>query len=276
MKKLFSIEEEDYIRSHYQSVTYSEIARELNSTELQVRGWINHNCPSKLRAFDKGYFHEINTPEKAYWLGFIYADGWVVSNTARRNYELGIQLQSTDDEHLRRFVTAIRGTHKITYADHTKYICGHPEQSVTHVTTVRIYSKQIVSDLIRHGVVERKTQSAIFPTVDKFFMDFLRGYFDGDGCLYVAPKRYRSQLTIVSAHAEVLQYISDVLQKQYGIKSSIYQELKHKFRLHVFGKHLLPLLDLMYANGDAICLQRKKDKYLALKTGPTYVETRGE
>lgn len=43
---------------------------------------------------DSNFFHEINTEEKAYWLGFMYADGYVTNRT------MGIKLQESDSSHL--------------------------------------------------------------------------------------------------------------------------------------------------------------------------------
>ena len=45
---------------------------------------------------DKDYFKVIDTEEKAYWLGFIYADGSISSqplkNLTRKNYNFEISL----------------------------------------------------------------------------------------------------------------------------------------------------------------------------------------
>ena len=96
MKKLFSEEQIEFIISNYKTMTYKEIGEKLGYSERQIRGWVNHNCDLKTRQFKKDYFSLINTPNQAYWLGFIFADGWIHKDAKNRNYELGIELKSTE------------------------------------------------------------------------------------------------------------------------------------------------------------------------------------
>ena len=56
--------------------------------------------------FDEHSFDVIDTEEKAYWLGFLYADG-NVSNTKN---EVGITLQSSDIKHLYKFKTFLKSS----------------------------------------------------------------------------------------------------------------------------------------------------------------------
>ena len=183
LKRIFNDEQLQFIKENYSKMSYAEIGEELGFTERQIRGKVNGLGLTKIRKFDKYYFYTIDSPEKAYWLGFIYADGWVINNSESSNYEASIELQSGDSYILERFVSAIGGTHEIKFAHKKNEVFGKSFE--TDTATVRIYSKQIVSDLVRHGVVERKTYSSIFPVVNKYFKDFLRGYYDGNGCLYI-------------------------------------------------------------------------------------------
>lgn len=71
MKKLFDEEQERFIRDNYLNMPYKNIAHKLGFSEKQVKGWINHNCQRKIRTFRTDYFSEINSSNRAYWLGFI-------------------------------------------------------------------------------------------------------------------------------------------------------------------------------------------------------------
>jgi hypothetical protein len=263
---IFSREDIDYIRENYLEMTYGEIAKELGFTEKQVKGWINHNCDKKVRTFNDRYFDKIKTPNQAYWLGFIYADGYVIKRTSVRNYELGIQIQSCDIKLLEDFNNELGGVHSITYSHDEKYICGNPKISITDSVTLRIYSKNIVDDLIKNNVIQNKTQSPIFPIVkDDLFFDFLRGYIDGDGCIYInQDKVTASQIHITSAHDEILNYIKDKLSL-YGINSYVYKEKERKHRIYVNHKDAIKLLDLIYYDKNVQKLNRKYEKYLLLK-----------
>ena len=162
---IFSKEDIDYMRENYLTMTYNEIAEKLGFTEKQVRGWINHNCDKKIRTFNDRYFDKIETNNQAYWLGFIYADGYIIKKTSDRNYELGIHIQSGDVKLLEDFNNELGGVHNIAYFHDEKYICGNPKISITDSVVLRVYSKNIVDDLIKNNVILNKTQSPIFPIV---------------------------------------------------------------------------------------------------------------
>src|SRR5215213_7989745 len=64
------------------------------------------------RQVQRDYFNTIDTDEKAYWLGFIAADGTVVSNS--RQYSIVLDLQPRDLHWLERFRDTIAPGAKIT------------------------------------------------------------------------------------------------------------------------------------------------------------------
>ena len=263
---IFSKDDIEYIKKNYLSMTYGEIANNIGFTEKQVKGWINHNCDKKNRTFNDEYFQEIITPNQAYWLGFIYADGWITQNSVGRSYELGIELCRIDEQQLIDFNNELGGVHNITYGHYEKVICENDKISVTDTACIRIYSKQIVEDLIRHKVLKNKTLKPDYPIVnDNLFLDFLRGYIDGDGCIYVnQDKISASQVHITSSHSEVLNYIKDKLSL-YEIKSYVYKEKENKYRLYINYKNAIKLLDMIYYGSNVQKLDRKYQKYLLLK-----------
>ena len=261
---IFSSEDMKYIKDNYKIMSYKEIADNLGYTEKQVRGWINHNCDLKLRQFNEEYFSSIDTPNQAYWLGFIFADGWIHKDIKNHNYELGIELQSQDIKQLEDFNKELGNVHDIVHKHYEKYICNHKEKSSTDSVIIRIYSRQIIEDLIKHGVVENKTKYTTFPKVDNYFLDFLRGYIDGDGCIYVNDKKYGT-VHITSSKHDVLQYIKYKLSNEYNIKSSIYTEKENKYRIYFNGKNAIDLLDLIYYDINVQKLNRNYEKYLILK-----------
>ena len=275
MRKLFNEEQQQYIRDNYMDTPYAVIGEHLACTAKQIQGWVYHNCTSKLRQFDKQYFHNIDSPDKAYWLGFIYADGWIIFNETRRNYELGIQLQRGDAAHLEKFNQALGGAHKIAYGSETKWIGDYYKESYTEYALLRIYAKQITLDLQAHGVVQNKTNNMMFPTIEPYFMDFIRGYFDGDGCLYVAPKLSKSQITFTSSNKAFLEYLQKRLCVEYNINTHIYTEHERKHRLQCSGADMRELLRMMYYDSHSVYLDRKYAKYLTYLQRPTSSETTG-
>jgi len=114
-------------------------------------------------------FETIDTEEKAYWLGFLYADGSVGSTDNR--IELG--LAEKDLMHIEKFRDFIGIPNKISYRSNTK--------------SYRYCFKSIPckADLINKGCIPQKSLKLKFPTEEQVPSDlikhFIRGYFDGDG-----------------------------------------------------------------------------------------------
>ena len=105
----------------------------------------------KVYVCNEVYFEEINSEEKAYWLGFIYADGYITNDT------LGISLSSLDEGHLRKFKTSVESTYPINRYK-SKSIYGECNYS-----RMIIKSKKIVEDLRKKGVLNNKSLILKFP-----------------------------------------------------------------------------------------------------------------
>ena len=119
---------------------------------------------------NEDYFKNIDTEEKAYWLGFIMADG-NISNFSG-GYYLKFSLEKNDADTIKAFKNAIEFAGAII---HNRNNIG-----------ISIGSKSIYNDLNRYGIIERKSGREIIPfglIPDELIRHFVRGYFDGDGCV---------------------------------------------------------------------------------------------
>ena len=143
MKSIFSKEQNKYLQENYDKKSYKEIAEILGFTERQIRGRINNMGLSKTRKFDKSYFDNIDSKEKAYWLGFIYADGYIVCNQHTATYELGIEINSQDDYLLKRLAYNLGNVHKVEYKHNYKSFNGY------NVKDVDYFLDQLVKDYER-------------------------------------------------------------------------------------------------------------------------------
>jgi hypothetical protein len=56
------------------------------------------------KKFNEDYFEIIDTPEKAYFLGFIFADGCLIDNPKEYRYKLNIKIHSKDEDILKKFI----------------------------------------------------------------------------------------------------------------------------------------------------------------------------
>lgn len=261
MKSIFTKEQNDYLRKNYNKKSYKEIAEILGFTERQIRGRINNMGLSKIRKFDKSYFNNIDSGEKAYWLGFIYADGYITRHKETRTYELGIELNSRDDYILQKFAENLGNVHNVEYKHQEKSFNGYNYS--TDSCVLRIYSKQICEDLIKLNVVPNKTNSELYPKCNNFFFDFLRGFLDGDGCIYV-DKKNRIMINFTNSNYDFLNYINNQVNSLIGISGKIYKEKDKKYRLVFFRQNdIYILLDKIYENLSNSYLVRKYDIYMS-------------
>lgn len=139
---------------------------------------LSNDVRKKRRKYDVNddYFEIIDTEHKAYWLGFMYADGYILSDRDT----IGISLSVKDITHIEKFKRDVSSQSPIkTYIQRSGY------KENTLYSRLLIRSKKMKEDLIKHGVFKKKTNTLKFPKwLDKkLFPHFIRGYFDGDGCL---------------------------------------------------------------------------------------------
>ena len=259
--KIFSDVDIEFIKNNYNSMTSSEIGKILGFDAKQIRGKaIYLNLPSKRRKINDEYFDHIDTSLKAYFLGFIYADGYVVYNEARANYEFGMELQSRDKYILEKLNEEIGGQNIIYHSNPTNILVNNKQIAHSgHSDILRIYSKHLVSGLIKNGIETNKTLKDIHPIVDdKFFFDFLRGYIDGDGCYY--NDNNQTYMHITCASIVPLIYIQNKLNS-FEIKTQIYTDNDRKHRLMCTSfNEMSKLVNHLYYEDGLFCLQRKYEK----------------
>ena len=258
-----------FIRDNYHCMTSTEIGKIIGITGKQVRGWIeNHinNPIPKRRRFNDRYFEIIDSPRKAYWLGLIYADGWISVSNDGSNYEFGMELTRSDRYILEELNRDLGDVH-IIYDNHKELlIANNHKKSIVDTSELRVYSKTLVGCLRKNGIVLKKTKSNIFPVVDdSLFPAFLRGYIDGDGCIHKMSNNHLA-VHITSATLKCFEFIKNKLKNDYNIESKIYSEpidgYCTKYRLYIFrNDDVKRLLDLIYREMDAPMLIRKYEIY---------------
>ena len=268
MKSIFSKDEIEFMKNNYLTMTYKEIADCLGFSERQIRGKLNNMGLTKLRKFDKHYFDVIDCAEKAYWIGFIYADGYIICRPETRNYELGIELQDVDKYLLERLNDQLGGVHKILDKHSRKQFNGYDYE--TDSCVLRVYCKQIIDSLIKHGIVQNKTYSNIYPSniPDEYFYAFVRGFLDGDGCIYVDQKQ-NVLVQFTNSNLVFLKYLSEKIQELTLCVSHLYMEKDRKYRLTIGKKSdVYKFLNWIYDDLTFPYLERKYIKYLTCNGSP--------
>jgi len=135
------------------------------------------------------FFKIINSQEKAYWLGFLYADGAVVRDG------VAINLQWKDRNHLQKFLNCLHSNHGIT----KQVFYDKKYKKFRTRARIIISSRSMVRDLINKGCPQKKTNIIRWPAENivptHLLIHFFRGYFDGDGCVHNGKTKYVSVLS---------------------------------------------------------------------------------
>lgn len=153
-------------------------------------------------ALDVDYFKEINSNDKAYWLGYICADG----NINKLNNK--VSLFSSELNVIENFKEAICAEHaiskKIVYLKQTnKTYTGY---------SIQIGNEIFTQNLINLGVTSNKTDSLEFPKIDeKYYSYFIAGLFDGDGSAYWCGKTKNNLYVNLISTKEILNFIKEYL-----------------------------------------------------------------
>ena len=167
---------------------------------------IKNNIELTNRRFtvDYSYFNIIDSEEKAYWLGFLFADGCV--RETKTGSQVVLKLSIKDENHLIKFKNDLNSEHKIFYyRNKTKTKNG--TDSFSDNCVIRINSCEMVRDLIEQGCSPRKTFTIDKPNIDeKYYKDFIRGYYDGDGNFFYSEDTKLSVITNIEGEEFIQKY----------------------------------------------------------------------
>lgn len=215
------------------------------------------------------YFEKINNPEKAYWLGFIFADGCVLKNKKNNGGRLSIEINEKDEDLLEKFRNSIDSNAKIFHRERCSGL-GTTNNTISKTAIFYVCSKKMTDDLIRLGCIPNKTYKGSiltdFNNNKLLIASFLRGYIDGDGSIHKRKWTYSLKIAVKSANImnKLVEFIHDVsnivprivfVDNQYGGLYNIFIERKENF---------LKFLDIIYKDA-SIFLNRKYQRYLEHK-----------
>jgi hypothetical protein len=207
--------------------------------------YCSRECSTRKYEFDETFFENIDTPEKAYWLGMLYADGNIYKN------QMTIKLHKNDVEHLYKLKHCISSKHPIHEGEHTyNFIIG---------------SKKLTQQLKNQGLVYNKSLIVEYPylMLHELHRHFIRGVFDGDGCIHITKKGNKIW-SIFSGSEIFMDGIVSILQMSgFNVK-------KHKQKMKKGTGYIVRICNRAgiekmknYLYDDSISyLQRKLDKFL--------------
>jgi hypothetical protein len=154
-------------------------------------------------------FQIIDSPEKAYWLGFIAADG--CNYWREQNASLVINIHQRDIEHLEKFKNFMNSNVNID-----TFIQDAGFSNNTPMCKIVFNSKELSKDLSDKGIIPKKSLILKPPKIDEqYYLPFILGYFDGDGsiCYIKSSRHYEISFT---GTFEIINWIRDVLKVDFS------------------------------------------------------------
>ncbi|MFX1445832.1 MAG: LAGLIDADG family homing endonuclease [Promethearchaeota archaeon] len=140
-----------------------------NITKFSQKNYIFNFHPN----INLDYFKSINTKEKAYWLGWLYAEAWLTLDKGCVRF--GVEVNKNDEILIEKFAktTGLNLEFKeINYQDRG-------------TTRIRFVNNKYTDNLIKHGFIigKKKSKNIELPELKtrELYLAFLLGYFDGDG-----------------------------------------------------------------------------------------------
>lgn len=253
MGKKKQIDEKEIIRLYTEeNLSASKLGRLFNVDVATITNRLKSNNVEVKKIFRKylirnDYFGVIDSEDKSYWLGFLMADGY--------NSGKFIRVDVQDEGHLEKLRDRI-------------YInCDMPIRKKKNIANgkdifyLTIQDPNLLSDVEKLGIVNKKSHIAKYPNIDKK-MDkhFIRGLFDGDGCLsYTMDGKYRRYTFSIVGSKDI---ITEVRNRILLIGVNIgFRKTKSIYELHIRGnRQIIKVLDWLYDDSSTY-LERKFRKY---------------
>ena len=206
---------------------------------------------------NENIFNKIDSADKAYWLGFLSADGYITKNN-----QIGLTLSEVDKEHIEKFRKFIGANYEVK-----TYKPSKTAWSENNYCRLLFTSKTMYKDLVDLGLTTNKTLDLKRPNIDnKYVLDYIRGFIDADGSLTsYLPKNKKSKAynLKITSQEDILLFILENLNLSH-LKIIKYKNKNASYISIGGNKQLDDIMDLIYKDSNYY-LDRKYDKYLEFK-----------
>lgn len=272
-RREFSLEEiEDICNSYKSGVTRQQlylkyhctdkvIVRVLEENNIEIRRVKNPGKHPKRYNVNENYFNINNqSSNSAYILGVLASDGCVAKN----QNQIYIELQRYDKELLEKINKEIENERPVKdYHNNSKDYDN---------SKLYFFSKQIKDDLSLYNIIPNKTSynnDFLQNIDDRYYIDFIRGLFDGDG--FIKWTGGSIQWQIDSTSLKTLNHIQEIL-KEMGVETKIVSSKSENqiinynvYRIYCYNyKNCYKLYQLFYTKENIIYLSRKKERFKKL------------
>ena len=224
---------------------------------------VNNN--KRTYKLNEHYFDKIDTPNKAYILGFFYADGCNMT----KKCTVAMSLEEADKEILEKIRLEIGSERYLEFVEQSKRSDKNKNYHYNDMWKLLLFSKHMCNTLNNLGMTPNKSLTLEFPEWlnENLYSHFIRGYFDGDGSLCIHQKKngkYQPLLTITSTN-QFCQRCLDIMRHELNIGGGVYDASSHNGITKVLSisgfVQLDKVLKWLYKDAE-LYMKRKYDIYI--------------
>jgi len=247
-----------YLYKRASNIPYSPQIAYKDSGWISWADWLGtNNIRGQLKKYTVNHdFFKRWSADMAYILGFWWADGYIRKRKGRYGYSYGFGIcQHSRAKYLLRKIMDCMGANNPVWQPKSRPDMCHFE----------LISKTIFDDIIIHGGKQRKSKTIRMPKIpNKYFPDFIRGLFDGDGCIFKFNKKRSCSSYICSGSKKFLNDLKKIMEDK-GFKTNIYSNGNKKhpcFKLCFGVVQTRKLGNFMYKNyKNKLLLKRKFEMF---------------
>lgn len=253
---------------------------ELNK-HIKEKSDIEESLYRRAYSVDDNYFENIDSQKKAYWLGWLITDGYVLTklNTKRgiiNSQSIGLDLAEKDLYVLEDLKKDIKADVSIKYvkeytpkAVYKNKITGKERVIKGGVQySLRFSSAKMIKDLEKYGIHQNKTYDVVFPKEldSKYYPGFIAGVISGDGCIDLKKNHGKTLILrcTIAGNFDLVQKIREILIKEICMnpdkKFSKCESTKCLYRLELNQTETIALYNWLQKNG--ISLMERKNKLI--------------
>ena len=194
------------------------------------------------REVNRSFFKKWST-EMSYVLGYFAADGTMIANNRGAHF---IEFHSTDKQLIIMVRDILKSNHKVSIRS--------PRDDKHKVAyRLQVGSNEMFKDLLMLGFIPNKSLTITFPIIpEKFKKDFVRGYFDGDGCVYFkqhkAKDRKKKRWVFTTRFTSGSRKFLESLHSELDFEGGFILDKERGYELVFSHRDSVALYNLMYHN----------------------------